>query len=164
MRRSQVRAPSQPQAEREWGSRLPSASGPSPQVPRSTNAVVPATDSPLDAPGTSTPALPFDSLNAIGPRQRPPSASRRRPESARGSSVGGLLGLGAAGLPRGEAASEAPRPRALLVNGLAPAASEEAAAGSAPRTGYKQLLRRRGSHLPVASAQSELVVRHQRRW
>ena len=143
---------------------LPSASGPSPQVLRSTGAAVPATDSPLDAPSTSTPALPFDSLNAIGPRQRPPSASRRRPESARGSSVGISLGLGAAGLPRGDAAREAPRLRALLVNGLAPAPSEEPAAGGAPRTGYKQLLRRHGSHLPVASARTELVVHHQRCW
>lgn len=110
---------------------------------------MPAAASPLDALSTSAPAPPFDRFNATGPRQRPPSASRRRPESARGSTSGLALGLGTAGLPRKQAASEAPRPRALLVNGLAPAASEEAAAGGAPRTGYKQLLRRHGSRLPV---------------
>ena len=159
MRRSRVGEPSQPQAEREWGSSPPSASGASPQALRSFEiAAVPATASPWDAPNTSAPAPPFDSLNATGPRQRPPSASRRRPESARGSTSGLAPGLGTAGLPRGDASSEAPRRRALLVNGLVPAASEEAAVGGAPRTGYKQLLRRHGSRFPVASARTEMVV------
>ena len=102
----------------------------------------------MHAHSTSAPALPYDSFDFAGPRQRPQSASRRRPESARGLTTGLALGLGAAGLPYGNAGSglgrvgEAPRPRALLVNGLAPATGGDAANGAAPRTGYKQLLRR----------------------
>ena len=143
MRRSRAGAPSRAQAEPGWGSRPPSTSGPYPHaLDSSAVAAVPAASSPLDAPSTPMPALPYDSHSATGFRQRPPSASRRRPESARGPSTALAMGLGSAGLPRGEAAGGALRPRALLVNGLAPAAGGDAATGATPRMGYKQLLRR----------------------
>ncbi|KAK9839205.1 hypothetical protein WJX81_001213 [Elliptochloris bilobata] len=123
--------------------------------------------------GTAPSALPFEPpFSDLPPsRQRPQSAGRRRPESARGSGTGYQSGLaGAATLGGGEECGDAPRPRALLVNGLASAVGGDPAAIPAPRTGYKQLLRRLGATYtsevvaamaplaPRALAGAELVI------
>lgn len=77
-------------------------------------------------------------------RQRPQSARRRRPESARGSVALTQAALDADLLDGGHALDGDERLRALLINGLASAGGAgDPKASAAPRAGFKQLLRRR---------------------